>query len=207
MEPRWYIYRMICDNGGAPCVQNGMLSLGICKPVIRRGADIGDWLIGVGGVALGRRLIYMAEITEVLEDGAYFRDPRFLGRRDRIYQFNDAGELVWRPDAQYHLDGVELLHDVGSPGPGGVYPKARVVLSTNFRYLGGDGNPAMLEEFEELNRVLSHLTRGHRVNHSVRVMHDITALHHHLWDNPDYLQSGRPSEPPERAPCMGAAKD
>lgn len=198
---------MTCDNGGAPCVQNGMLSLGICKQVIRRGADIGDWLIGVGGVALDRRLIYMAEITEVIEDGAYYRDPRFSRRRDQIYQFNDMGELVWRPDAQYHLDGVELLHDVGSPDPAGVYPKARVLLSTNFRYLGGDGTAAMLEEFHELNRVLSRLTRGHRVNHSVGVMQDITALHRHLWDSPDYLQPCRPSEPPEHAPCAGAAKD
>ena len=180
MNPRWYVYRMTCDNGGAPCVQNGMLSLAICKPVIRRGARVGDWLVGVGGVAIGRRLIYLAEITGVAGDGEYYRDPRFSRRRDRIYRFNGAGELVWRPGAQYHLDGVDLSHDVGPADAAGVYPKARVLLSTNFRYLGEEGSAASVEEFAELACMLNRLARGHRVNHSVAVMHDLEALQRDL---------------------------
>lgn len=33
--PKIYFYKLTADNGGAPCVQDGLLSLAICKPMIR----------------------------------------------------------------------------------------------------------------------------------------------------------------------------
>ncbi|WP_226854947.1 hypothetical protein [Acidithiobacillus ferriphilus] len=50
-------YKLICDNGGAPCIFRNLLSLSICKPHIRtsakmawgqreraRAADIAEWI-------------------------------------------------------------------------------------------------------------------------------------------------------------------
>jgi Nucleotide modification associated domain 2 len=35
---KFYLYKMTVDNGGAPCVQDRILSLAICKPRIRSSA-------------------------------------------------------------------------------------------------------------------------------------------------------------------------
>lgn len=34
-EPDIYVYKMVADNGGAPCVTGNLLSLAICKPKIK----------------------------------------------------------------------------------------------------------------------------------------------------------------------------
>jgi hypothetical protein len=44
-----YVYKMVADNGGAPCVSNGLLSLAICKPMIRKMAESGSLIFGFGG--------------------------------------------------------------------------------------------------------------------------------------------------------------
>ena len=50
-EPDIYIYKMVADNGGAPCVAAGLLSLAICKPMIRKSAAKGSLIFGFGGKA------------------------------------------------------------------------------------------------------------------------------------------------------------
>jgi Nucleotide modification associated domain 2 len=52
-EIRYYVYKMTTDNGGAPCIVDGVLTLAICKPGIRSTAEKGDWLFGFGGQDLG----------------------------------------------------------------------------------------------------------------------------------------------------------
>jgi len=37
-----FMYKLTTDNGGAPCVENELLSLCICKPKIRMSAKVGD---------------------------------------------------------------------------------------------------------------------------------------------------------------------
>ncbi len=82
----YYYYKMVADNGGAPCVYRNLLSLAICKPKIRASANVGDWVFGFGGKrSLGERLIYIARITDKVEDGTYYRDPKYQKRSDRVY--------------------------------------------------------------------------------------------------------------------------
>ena len=40
-EPDIYVYKIVADIGGAPCVWNNLLSLAICKPMIRKTAAQG----------------------------------------------------------------------------------------------------------------------------------------------------------------------
>jgi Nucleotide modification associated domain 2 len=63
-----YFYKMTSDSGMAPCVDQGVLSLAICKPSIRRRAQEGDIIFGFGGKALGETLIYAAKIGKVVPD-------------------------------------------------------------------------------------------------------------------------------------------
>jgi hypothetical protein len=45
--PRLLIYRIVTDGGAAPHISNGYLTLTICKPVIRKGAEVGDYVLSL----------------------------------------------------------------------------------------------------------------------------------------------------------------
>ncbi len=49
--PKFYFYKMTVDDGGAPCVQDGLLTLAICKPTVRRVAPEGSVIIAFAGGA------------------------------------------------------------------------------------------------------------------------------------------------------------
>jgi len=73
MKPRIYVYKMTTDNGGAPCVWRGLLSLAICKPVIRRMAEKGSIIFGFGSkkIKYDERLLYIAVVTKKPPKGKY----------------------------------------------------------------------------------------------------------------------------------------
>lgn len=77
---RCYVYKVVVDNGGAPCVYYKKLSLAICKPAIRRTAHVGDLIFGFGGNTdtPANRLVYIAEITNKSTDGNYYYDPESI---------------------------------------------------------------------------------------------------------------------------------
>src|SRR3989449_5973689 len=83
-----YFYKLTCDDGGAPCVQDGLLSLAICKPMIRSTAEVGDLIFGFAAKSLfgDNRLIYIAWVTDKKSEGEYYLNKRFSGRGDRIYR-------------------------------------------------------------------------------------------------------------------------
>ncbi len=164
-----YYYKMTVDNGGAPAVQDRLLSLAICKPEIRRCAQPGDWVMGFGANSFefgGRRiagnpLVYMARITGRKPDGAYYSESRYLHRPDCIYERLD-GRFRLRSGARYHLDPVNLPHDVGEPP---AYPKATVLLSDDFRYFASGGTTEYRRRFPDLTEIVAGIGRGHRVAH------------------------------------------
>ena len=45
--PRVYVYKMPRDDNCAPCIDNDVLSLALCKGKIRSTAEVGDFLLGV----------------------------------------------------------------------------------------------------------------------------------------------------------------
>jgi hypothetical protein len=44
MADRYYVYKCIADDGKAPCVDRNLLTLTICKPMIRKSAVPNDWI-------------------------------------------------------------------------------------------------------------------------------------------------------------------
>lgn len=46
--PQLFSYVIPTDDGAAPNPSWGECSLAICKPAIRKGADVDDWVIGTG---------------------------------------------------------------------------------------------------------------------------------------------------------------
>jgi len=67
-EADLYSYTVRYDDGAAPNPFNGMCTLAICKPAIRRTAAPGDWIAGLGSARYGKalHLVYAMQIAEVL---------------------------------------------------------------------------------------------------------------------------------------------
>jgi hypothetical protein len=100
MKTYIYSYRLTSFGGAAPCYDNGLYSLAICKVDMRRA--IGQrwyeenkpniWIIGINGKGLCREnphfvsdeLLYIAKVTDVVLFEDYFCDT-LNNRKDKIY--------------------------------------------------------------------------------------------------------------------------
>ena len=68
---RLYSYCVKHDSGAAPNPFWGICTLVICKPAIRRTADIGDWVVGFGSKNslfgdISHKIVYSMKVTAVL---------------------------------------------------------------------------------------------------------------------------------------------
>jgi len=191
---RIYFYKLTADNGGAPCVQDGLLSLAICKPMIRETAQRGDVIFGFAANSLDpkNRLIYIARISENIGDGAYYKERKFDHRGDCIYQWRH-GRFERRKDAKYHADKRHLAHDLGNPSD---YERAHVLLSDDFRYFGRAGTDEYKCRYPAIRRAVEHLGQGQRVNHPQELRDQLCALEKKVWDGWRRKILGKPSSDP-----------
>ena len=147
-----YSYCIPYDDGAAPNPFWGVCTLAICKPVIRRTAQEGDWVVGTGsrnspiGDCSGR-VVYAMQVTRKVTMHEYDalshrhlrqKRPDWLSRDhrrrlgDSIYDFS-----TWPPTER---DGV---HGLGNQQTdlGGEY-----VLTSNRFYYFGDRPVGLPEE-------------------------------------------------------------
>ena len=66
--PKLYSYCIPVDDGAAPNPFGNICTLTICKPVIRRSALVGDWVVATGSMQYGfeNKVIYAMEVTQKL---------------------------------------------------------------------------------------------------------------------------------------------
>ena len=78
-----YSYVVASDTGLAPNPFHSFCTLALCKPQVRKAAEVGDWVIGTGSKRNGRDgfLVYAMRVTEILTFNEYWRDARFLAKR------------------------------------------------------------------------------------------------------------------------------
>ncbi len=190
---RVYFYKLTTDNGGAPCVQDGLLSLAICKPMIRCTATVGDLIFGFAANSLRRNncLLYIARITEKVQDGRYYVNKRFATREDCIYEWR-GDRFVWRQGALHH-GPKDLVHDLGEYPD---YPKANVLLSRDFRYLGKKGTADYKIRYHAIQEAIEGLGRGHRVRHDEPLLIELLALKQKVWRDAGHRRAGQPSTGP-----------
>lgn len=146
---RIYRYILTHDSGMAPCPTGGLITLATCKPVIRRTAQPGDWVLGFRPGSLERGLLLWAgKVEQVLDHGDYERE--FRGRPDAVYRKGkDGGYQRLLPD--YHPTQQEMHRDTSAP----------VLLFDSKVSLYFNGQP------QPLPQELAHLAaagRGHRVS-------------------------------------------
>jgi Nucleotide modification associated domain 2 len=196
-----YFYKLIADNGGAPCVWRSVLSLAICKPMIRKSAAIGDLIFGFAANSLSpnNRLIYAACVTDKLSGGAYYTTDRHSRREDCIYELKN-GRFSRRRGAKHHPKPGDLVHDLGKPPQ---YPRANVLLSTDFRYFGKRCTAEYKSKFPRIRRAVELLGRGARVHHSTELRDELLAMADWIWDGDGTGKKvlGRPTSAPSDAVC------
>ena len=71
-----YSYCLRYDDGAAPNPYGGICTLVICKPAIRRTAEIGDWVVGLGSTNspigdIADYLVYAMKVTDKMTMEAY----------------------------------------------------------------------------------------------------------------------------------------
>jgi hypothetical protein len=188
MRPDIYVYKMVADNGGAPCVWRGLLSLAICKPKIRGSAEKGDLIFGFGGKDYSERLIYIARVTNKPATGEYYRNTKYSRRPDCIYK-NVSGRAVRKRSARYHNETDERRRDVGMH-----FQKAKIVLSDNFRYFGKAGKDQYKHDYSYIKKLIESLKQGHRVNHSRKLREEFLSLQRQIWTRHRRMKLGTPTD-------------
>lgn len=142
-----YMYRLTSDTGLAPCVDNGLLSLAVCKGgQIRNGRpchtglryrigsnkdgfDLKNDKVYVLGTYKSK-FLYLARITEIKTMLEYFANMA-KGRTDHIYNVK-KGELVRNNNLRkqkVHLESEKHIRDLAGKF---------ILLSDEFVYLGKD---------------------------------------------------------------------
>ncbi|TMJ19812.1 MAG: hypothetical protein E6G92_08590 [Alphaproteobacteria bacterium] len=104
-----YRYVMTSDDGIAPCPDQGMISLATCKPVIRRCARPGDWVLGCHGAPaeLGA-VAWAGRVHRSVSIGDYERE--FRGRADALYRQKPDG-MFERLRPEYHHSPDDIRKD------------------------------------------------------------------------------------------------
>jgi hypothetical protein len=194
-----YFYKLTVDAGAAPCVQRGMLSLAICKPMMRRSAKVGDLIFGFTANSLDpqNRLIYAARITGKPPKGDYYHRDKYTSRDDCIYAFQ-SGRYIRRKDAKFHDKPTDLTHDLGDYPE---YERANVLLSTDFRYFGAKGTAEYKSKFELIRKAVESLGRGQRVNLAPALREQFLAMKEWLWGKSESKVQGRPTDAPSSSSC------
>lgn len=194
---KFFVYKLITDNGGAPCVTSDLLSLAICKPSIRSAAHLGDWIFGFGdNEGLHNRLIYIAQVTGKLTNSAYYLASAFRNRADCIYSRDTTGHLQHRRGARFHGGERDRKKDIGDYPD---YRRAKVVLSTNFRYYGRAISPPIEPV---LHKFVRAVIQGHRSNfdNAPGVFNELKRLRDRAWQDP-VMAVGRPSHDDPTRKC------
>src|SRR4051794_15870802 len=169
---RLHSYVVARDFGFAPNPFFGHCTLCTCKPVIRRVAQVGDWVIGTGPKKRDRQgqLVFAMEVTETLSFEQYWSDPRFRRKRPTLWgSLKQAfGDNIYHRDLQSEewsmLNSHHTLHD-GSPNPANIGRDTnppRALISANFTYWGGSGPtvPTKFRDFDGDDVVCDR--QGHR---------------------------------------------
>lgn len=144
-----YSYIVKKDGGFAPNPFFGYCTLACCKPVIRRKAKRGDWIVGLTPKADGYKIVYFMKVKESLGFDEYWRDQRFKEKKANLHggMAVKCGDNIYQPSKRHSL-GYRQLPSAHSDGPFGKCedPERKerdlkgkqVLVSKRFVYFGSD---------------------------------------------------------------------
>ena len=143
-----YIYVVDRDLGFAPNPFHGYCTLATCKPGIREGARVCDWIMGVGGSRLKAtgRCIFLMKVTEIITFDEFWEDNRFKLKKpvrhgspvmmvgDNIYH-RESNSFPWIQEDSHHSnqDGSMNLDNLQRDTK-----SYKVLVSDLFFYFGSE---------------------------------------------------------------------
>ncbi len=148
---RVYVYVVDRDFGFAPNPFHGYCTLATCKPTLRRTAQLGDWVIGIGGKRLNAtdRCVYAMRVGEKISFNEYWNSPRHRDKRpirngsatrmvgDNIY-YRDPQAFAWHQADSHHsnTNGTPNVDNLRADTS-----SDHVLLSQRFYYFGREALP------------------------------------------------------------------
>ncbi len=165
MEKYLYIYVVARDFGFAPNPYHGLCTLATCVPRIRASAQIGDWVMGVGGSRLKAtgKCIYLMKVSEITTFNNYWAETRFYRKRpvrngslvmmlgDNVYHQEPESEFWVQSDSHHsNPDGTTNLKNLETDTS-----SDKVLISDHFYYFGKTAPTVDLASIEYKNH------RGH----------------------------------------------
>ncbi|MFJ3427889.1 MULTISPECIES: Nmad2 family putative nucleotide modification protein [Pseudomonas] len=144
--PRIYSYKLSRDYGFAPNPFHGICTLATCKPQIRKGAQVGDLIVGCGSKELKMqgKIIFVMRVSEKISFQQYWEDSRFHVKKvdfqsgksaaygDNIYHLENG---LWVQEDSHHsfeggvVNADNLSRDIGSDN---------VLIGEDFVYWGSN---------------------------------------------------------------------
>jgi len=113
---RVHTYVIRWDAGSAPNYDPPFVTLTVCKPRIRRKAEIGDCVLAFAGATINPSdphvVVWAGVVAEVIPLAEYWNDKRFAGKKpgrtskpDNLYRPTRKG-LVQVPNLVHGRDGI-----------------------------------------------------------------------------------------------------
>ena len=142
---RVFSYIVAHDSGFAPNPFHGCCTLACCKPVIRRTAQEGDWVVGLS--PRGETIIYAMQVQKVLPFADYWRAhpkkrPRWFSKDERlrvgdnVYKPLGKGRFEQQPSCHSHPNGRPNRRTSATDLGGN-----NVLVSRRFVYFGSKAQP------------------------------------------------------------------
>lgn len=97
---RLYSYIIKHDSGFAPNPFWGYCTLANCKPVIRRTANIGDWIVGLSPKSEGNKIVYAMKVKDILTFKEYFKNKNFHHKKPDFSSgltLHKLGDNIYQP--------------------------------------------------------------------------------------------------------------
>lgn len=174
---RLFRYILASDFGTAPCIDDGLTTLAVCKPAVRRSVRLGDWVAGFLPKPHHRGLIaYAGRVLEILDVGEYEKFHR--GRSDAVYRMLENGSFE-RLRPEFHPEPDAMCKDLSGPV---------LIFDKSATWYFGDSPQVLPEELYHL----AAAGRGHRVKGASE--QDIAAFEGWLRSNWPTGIHGRPRD-------------
>ena len=218
VKPRLYSYVVAIDDGAAPNPFGGVCTLAICKPTIRKGAVVGDWILGTGSKRtklkdgftynLGSHVVYAMRVTGKVNFAKYeqmcrkgklavkvpaWRSNKYHKRvGDCMYQFDKNGNF------KLAMLGIHNQSKIKRRKVGLIKKDLSVdcVLLSNEFYYFGDCAPRLPRNLEDL----VHAQQNSKVNTSKA---KLNKLEKWLNEYPENKILGRPQQQYKLKPYKG----
>ncbi|WP_074467556.1 hypothetical protein [Pseudomonas flexibilis] len=182
-----YSYVITHDTGFAPNPFGGFCTLATCKPLIRRTAKIGDWLVGTSSVrTLGKgKIIYAARIDEILSLSEYGNNSRFSVKRPAVEGNSRHGDCIYYQDIEGAWHQRRNIHHTKDHMERDL--SGENVLISNLYWYFGTSAPELPESLQEIIKS----GPGHKRTRSQEVLNGLIAW---LKSKPEGV-TGVPSMP------------